>query len=66
MILRLLGRLWPPAAFLLLFGLGPITNLYADGIRPALLHIIERNPRLFDVIWKVPTRGGRVLGLKPV
>jgi len=66
MILRLLGRLWLPAAFLLLFGLGSITNLHAHGIRPALLHITERSPGLFDVTWKVPTRGNRALGLKPV
>jgi hypothetical protein len=36
MILRLLGRLWLPAAFLLLLGLGLITNLHAHGIRPAV------------------------------
>ncbi len=67
MILHLLvGRLWLLAVFLLLLGLSPITNLLAHGIRPALLHITERNPGLFDVTWKVPTRGNRVLGLKPV
>ncbi len=33
MILRLLGRLWLLAVFLLLLGLGSITNLHADGIR---------------------------------
>ena len=66
MILRLLGRRWLLAAFLLLFGLCPMTNLHADAIRPALLHITERSPGLFDVTWKVPTRGNRVLGLKPV
>ena len=67
MILRLLvGRLWLLAVFLLLLGLSPITNLLAHGIRPALLQITERNPGLFDVTWKVPARGNRVLGLKPV
>jgi hydrogenase/urease accessory protein HupE len=35
-------------------------------IRPALLDITETRPGAFDVTWKVPTRGDRVLALTPV
>jgi hydrogenase/urease accessory protein HupE len=41
-------------------------ELDAHEIRPALLEIIERQPGLYDVTWKVPALGNRVLGLSPV
>ena len=37
----------------------------ADEIRPALLDIKEQATGLFAVTWKVPTRGNRVLAIKP-
>lgn len=37
----------------------------AHEIRPALLEITERDGGWIDVVWKVPTRGGRVMGLEP-
>ncbi len=37
----------------------------ADEIRPVLLDIKEQNTGLFAVTWKVPTRGGRALGITP-
>jgi len=40
--------------------------LNAHEIRPALLEITERSPGLYDVTWKVPTRGGRVLAISPI
>ena len=41
-------------------------DLHAHEIRPALLEINEREPGFFDVTWKVPALGDRVLGLSPV
>jgi hydrogenase/urease accessory protein HupE len=41
-------------------------ELHAHEIRPALLHITEREPGWFDVMWKVPTRGDMRLRLEPV
>jgi hypothetical protein len=38
----------------------------AHEIRPALLEIHEREPGWFDVMWKVPALGNRVLALRPV
>jgi hydrogenase/urease accessory protein HupE len=38
----------------------------AHEIRPALLEINERQPGIYDVTWKVPALGNRVLGLAPV
>ena len=38
----------------------------AHEIRPALLDISETRPGSFDVTWKVPTRGDRVLALEPI
>lgn len=51
---------------LLLAGLHTAPKAPAHEIRPALLEISERVPGQFDVIWKVPTRGDRVLGLEPL
>lgn len=42
------------------------TSLNAHEIRPALLEITERSAGLYDVTWKVPTRGGRVLAISPI
>jgi hypothetical protein len=49
----------------LLMGLFPALPVNADEIRPALLDIKEQNTGLFAVIWKVPTRGDRVLAITP-
>jgi len=50
----------------LLFGLLSSTNVGAHEIRPALLEINEPQPGFYDVTWKVPALGDRVLGLAPV
>jgi hypothetical protein len=49
---------------LLLVG-GLAADAPAHEIRPALLDITQREGGWFDVVWKVPTRGDRVLGLEP-
>jgi len=54
------------AAILLLAGPGSTVNLHAHEIRPALLNITEQKPGWFEVTWKVPMRGGRILAIKPV
>lgn len=61
------GTLWRWAAtgVLLVLALSPI-DLRADEIRPALLQIEEREGGWIDVTWKIPVRGDRSLGLKPV
>jgi len=38
----------------------------ADEVRPGYLQLQETAPELFSVIWKVPARGGRKLGLDVV
>lgn len=40
-------------------------QLQGHEIRPALLHITEREPGWFDVMWKVPIRGDMRLRLEP-
>jgi len=40
--------------------------VFAHEIRPALLEIRERTPGVFDVVWKVPSRGDMVLPLRPI
>jgi hypothetical protein len=50
----------------LLAGFYPAMPANAHEVRPALLDIRERDHGWFDVTWKVPTRGGRVLPLAPV
>ena len=46
-------------------GLYAAVPVNADEIRPALLDIKEQNTGLFNVTWKVPTRGERVLAITP-
>ena len=41
-------------------------NSYAHEVRPGFLEINEREPGLFDLKWKVPTRGNRVLAISPI
>ena len=48
------------------FGALFATRVGAHEIRPALLEINERQPGFYDVVWKVPALGDRVLGLSPV
>ena len=50
----------------ILFGSIFATRIAAHEIRPALLEINERQPGFYDVVWKVPALGDRVLGLVPV
>jgi hydrogenase/urease accessory protein HupE len=42
------------------------TTSNAHEIRPALLEIKERSPGLYDVTWKVPTKGNQVLAVSPI
>ena len=44
---------------------GPGGEVAAHEIRPALLEINETEPGWFEVIWKVPMRGGRKLAITP-
>jgi hypothetical protein len=54
------------ARLVAVLGLALPTSVYAHEIRPALLELTEREGGFFDVTWKVPTRGDRVLALTPV
>lgn len=45
------------------FTLFTFTLAYADDINPSLLSIKENKMGWFDVIWKVPTKNNRALGL---
>ena len=60
-------RLAPAAllALLLLAGLAAPPAASAHEIRPALLDITETSQGVFQVVWKVPTRGDRALALEP-
>ena len=63
------GSIWKRfLAMTLAIILGTIfsTQLMAHEIRPALLEINEKQPGFYDVVWKVPALGDRVLGLAPV
>ena len=53
-------------ALLLLTGLLAAPAVLAHEIRPALLEITEEPGGTLQVVWKVPTRGGRALALEPV
>jgi hypothetical protein len=46
--------------------LGAAAGSRAHEIRPALLQIEEREPGLFDVVWKVPVRGSTIPDIEPV
>lgn len=46
--------------------LGVAAQSSAHEIRPALLQIEEREPGLFDVVWKVPVRGNVIPEIRPV
>ncbi len=50
---------------LVLAGWLPAMEAKAHEIRPALLDIKERDSGWFDVTWKIPTRGNRVLSITP-
>jgi len=54
-----------PIIFFILAVISAI-NTHAHEVRPGFLEIKEREPGLFDVKWKVPTRGNRVLAITPV
>jgi hydrogenase/urease accessory protein HupE len=53
-------------ALFFLFGLIQALEAEAHEIRPALLNIVEEKPGWYNVTWKVPVRGDRVLALRPV
>ncbi len=46
--------------------LGMVRGASAHEIRPALLQIEEKEPGLFDVIWKVPVKNAVVPDIRPV
>jgi hydrogenase/urease accessory protein HupE len=41
------------------------SDSFAHEIRPAYLQIEETSPLVYDVLWKVPSRGDRVLDIQP-
>jgi hydrogenase/urease accessory protein HupE len=41
-------------------------GIKAHEIRPALLNITEREVGVFDVLWKVPAVGDKVIGIRPI
>ena len=59
-------RTWLIGALFLLIGLIQTVGAAAHEIRPALLDIIEEKPGWFNVTWKVPVLGERVLSLRPI
>ncbi len=61
---RLFTPLWVLTIIVLVLCSAPRAS--AHEIRPALLQITEQSPGRFDVIWKVPMRGDRVLGIEPI
>ena len=42
-----------------------VSSAFAHEIRPAYLQIDEWSPGSYDVLWKVPSRGGTVLDIQP-
>lgn len=58
--------MWLIFVLLLLIEMGATANVHAHEIRPALLNITEQKPGWFEVTWKVPMRGDRILAIKPV
>jgi HupE / UreJ protein len=45
--------------------LGLASSTFAHEIRPAYLQIDATSPGSYDVLWKVPSRGGTVLNIQP-
>ena len=64
-MMRFLSPLWLACMAVVLVGLYPAMQVNAHEIRPALLDIKERDSGWFDVIWKIPTRGDRMLAITP-
>ena len=64
-MMRFLNPLWLACMAVVLVGLYPAMQVNAHEIRPALLDIKERDSGWFDVTWKVPTRGDRMLAITP-
>lgn len=60
------GQLQFIYSILFLLLLNAATSLNAHEIRPALLEIKERSPGLYDVTWKVPTKGNQILAVSPI
>ncbi len=63
--MRFSRHLWLACMAVVLVGLYPAMQVNAHEIRPALLDIKERDTGWFDVTWKVPTRGDRMLAITP-
>ena len=61
--MRTVKLLWPACLAVILLGPYPAMQASAHEIRPGLLDIKERDTGWFDVTWKVPTRGGRLLAI---
>lgn len=59
MIRHVRSRFFP---FLLLF-LFAAGASFADEIRPGYLQLAEKSPHIFAMLWKVPAKGGKKLGL---
>ncbi len=60
------GISYGAAAVLVVFAALWTSSAPAHEIRPGLLELVEREPGRFDVTWKVPMRGDRVLALRPL
>lgn len=57
-------RAW--SLIVLTFGVLMVDQAHAHEVRPAYLELLESQPGRFDVLWKVPMRGDRVLSIQPV
>jgi len=61
------NAIWPRLAAAVILAVSTLPGIaLADEIRPALLELSEREGGWVDVLWKVPMRGDRALGLRPV
>ena len=61
------NAIWPRLAVAVILAVSTLPGTaLADEIRPALLELSEREGGWVDVLWKVPMRGDRALGLRPV
>jgi hypothetical protein len=60
-------RVWSRLAIAVILAVSILPGAaLADEIRPALLELSEREGGWVDVLWKVPMKGDRALGLRPV
>lgn len=52
-------RLFTTLIFFIVFA----SNVLSDEIRPSYLHLKETTPNIFKVLWKVPSKGEKKLGI---